>query len=82
MLEAFNHLDAFRLNSITTLSSQIYKNVALKVNFTLHFNNDPPLRPTPTSGIDPSTPFIYPDDQAHFGKVDTQLDVVLAVTFL
>jgi len=82
MLEAFNHLEAFRLNSITTLSSTIYKNVALKLNFTLHYNNFPALRPTPTSGIDPSTPFVYPDDQAHFGKVDTQLDVVVAVTFL
>ncbi len=82
MLEAFNHPESFRLNSITSLSSTIYKNIALKVNFTLHFNNDPALRPTPTAGIDPSTPFVYPDDQAHFGKVDTQLDVVLAVTFL
>src|SRR5436305_1383499 len=36
LLEAFNHFEGFRLNSITTLSSQIYKNVALKVNFTLH----------------------------------------------
>jgi len=82
LLEAFNHLDAFRLNSVTTLSSTIYKNVALKVNFTVHFNNDPALRPTPTMGIDPTTPFVYPTDQAHFGKFDSQLDVVLAVTFL
>lgn len=82
VLEAFNHLEGFRLNSITSLSSTIYKNIALKVNFTLHFNNDPALRPTPTMGVDPSTPFVYPEDQAHFGKVDTQLDVVLAVTFL
>jgi putative salt-induced outer membrane protein YdiY len=83
LLEAFNHLDGFRLNSITTLSSQIYKNVALKVNFTLHFNNDPALRPTPTN-IDPLTmmPYVLPADQTRFDKVDTQLDVVLAVTFL
>ena len=82
LLEAFNQLEAFRLNSITTLSSTIYKNVALKLNFTLHYNNFPALRPKPTMGIDPSTPFVYPADQAYFGKVDTQLDVVLAVTFL
>jgi len=82
MLEAFNHLESFRLNSVTTLSSTIYKNVALKVNYTLHFNNDPALRPLPTMGIDPTTPFVYPTDQAHFGKLDSQLDVVLAVTFL
>ncbi|HEX6834938.1 MAG TPA: DUF481 domain-containing protein [Polyangia bacterium] len=82
MLEAFNHPESFRLNSVTTLSSTIYKNVALKVNYTLHFNNDPALRPLPTMGIDPTTPFVYPADQAHFGKFDSQLDVVLAVTFL
>jgi putative salt-induced outer membrane protein YdiY len=83
LLEAFNHLDGFRLNSITSLSSQIYKNVALKVNFTIRYNNDPALRPTPTN-IDPATGlvFVYPSDLAHFGKVDTQLDVVIAVTFL
>ncbi|HWE26733.1 MAG TPA: DUF481 domain-containing protein [Polyangia bacterium] len=81
LLEAFNHTDAFRLNTITTLSSTIYKNIALKVNFTLHFNNDPALRPV---NIDPTTmmPFVLPADQTHFDKVDTQLDVVLAVTFL
>lgn len=83
LLEAFNHLEGFRLNSITTLSSQIYKNVSLKVNFTLHFNNDPALRPAPTE-IDPLTNmvFVLPPDQVRFDKVDTQLDVVLAVTFL
>lgn len=83
MLEAFNHLQGFRLNSLTSLSSQLYKNLALKVNFTLHFNNDPALRPAPTE-IDPATmmPYVLPPDQTHFDKVDTQLDVVLAVTFL
>lgn len=83
MLEAFNHLEGFRLNSLTSLSSQIYKNVSIKVNFTLHFNNDPALRPAPTE-IDPATmmPYVYGPDQTHFDKVDTQLDVVLAVTFL
>ncbi|HEY1587263.1 MAG TPA: DUF481 domain-containing protein, partial [Polyangia bacterium] len=54
LLEAFNHLEGFRLNSITSLSSTIYKNIALKVNFTFHVNNDPALRPTPTA-TDPTT---------------------------
>ena len=83
LLEAFNHPEGFRLNSITTLSSQIYKNVALKVNFTLHLNNDPAARPAPTE-TDPATgvTFVLPPDQVRFDKVDTQLDVVLAVTFL
>jgi putative salt-induced outer membrane protein YdiY len=82
LLEAFNHTDAFRLNNVATLSSTIYKNVALKVVYTLHFNNDPAQRPLPTAGIDPTTPFVYPADQATFEKVDSQLDVVVAVTFL
>jgi hypothetical protein len=83
MLEAVNHPESFRLNSLTSLSSQIYKNISVKVNFTLHFNNDPALRPDPTE-IDPATGMLYvlPADQTHFDKVDTQLDVVLAVTFL
>ena len=81
VLEAFNDLVGFRLNSVTTLSSQIYKNIALKVNFTLHFNNDPALRPV---NINPATmmPFVLPADDVRFEKVDTELDVVLAVTFL
>jgi len=84
LLEAFNSLDSFRVNSVTSLSSQIYKNIALKVNFTLHFNNTPALRPSPTN-IDPATGVVYPPymgDDAYFQKVDTQLDVVVAVTFL
>ncbi len=83
LLEAFNRLEAFRVNSITTLSSAIYKNVSLKLNFTLHFNNDPALRPSPTE-IDPATgmTFVLPPDNIRFDKVDTQLDVVVAVTFL
>ena len=52
------------------------------MNYTIHVNNDPALRPTPTMGIDPTTPFVYPADQAHFGKFDTQLDLVVAITFL
>jgi putative salt-induced outer membrane protein YdiY len=82
LLEAFNTPEAFRLNSLTSLSSQIYKNVALKLNFTLKFNNDPPLRPTnlvdPTNGM----AFVPGPDDSHFDKLDTQLDVVIAVTFL
>jgi len=78
MLEAFNKGEAFRLNSLTTLSSTISKNFALKVNFKLAFNNDPPARPAPTvMGAPP-----YMGDDIHFSKVDTQLDVVMAVTFL
>jgi putative salt-induced outer membrane protein YdiY len=82
MLEAFNNLDAFRLNSLTTLSSAIYKNIALKLNFKLMFQNDPPARPN--NLVDPVTmmPFVPPPDQSHFEKVDTQFDVLLAVTFL
>jgi putative salt-induced outer membrane protein YdiY len=83
LLEAFNRTEAFRLNSLTSLSSTISKHMALKVNFKVIFNNDPPLRPQATA-IDPATmmPYVYTADQAHFQKVDTQLDVVLAVTFL
>lgn len=83
LLEAFNHLQGFRLNSVTSLSTQLYKNVAIKTNLTLRFNNDPALRPTPTN-IDPATgmPYVLPADQLSFQKLDTQLDVVLAVTFL
>ena len=72
MIEPFNRYEAFRLNSLTTLSTTITKYLSLKVNFKLIFNNDPPLRPAPT-GIDPKTmmPFVYTADQAHFDKVDT-----------
>ena len=82
-LQAFNDANGTRVNSITSLSSQIWKNIALKVNFTVHFNNDPALRPTPTT-IDPTTglPAELPPDQLHFDKVDTQVDDIVAVTFL
>ena len=82
MLEAFNHLDTFRLNSVTSLSSTIYKNISLKVNFTLKFNNDPGARPN--NLVDPVTmlPFIPPAENSHYDKVDSTLDLVLAVTFL
>jgi putative salt-induced outer membrane protein YdiY len=76
-LEAFNHLEGFRLNSVTSLTSTIYKNVALKVNFTLKLNNDPPVRP-----VNPVTMMQLDPNDNHFDKVDTQLDVVLAVTFI
>jgi putative salt-induced outer membrane protein YdiY len=81
LLEAFNRLEAFRLNSLTSLSSTLSKHFALKVNFKLAFNNDPPVRPP---GKDPTTmmPVIYTGDQTHFEKLDTELDVVMAVTFL
>ena len=72
-----NTENGFRLNSLTSLSSALYKNIALKLNFKLAFNNNPPLRPPLT---DPVT--MMPFDGGHFEKVDTQLDVVLAVTFL
>jgi putative salt-induced outer membrane protein YdiY len=68
LLEAFNKLDRFRLNSLTSLSSTLSKRVALKINYTIRFNNDPPLRPAPNVG--------------QFGKWDSLLDAVLAVTFL
>jgi putative salt-induced outer membrane protein YdiY len=82
LLEAFNHLQGFRLNSLTSLSSTVYKNLALKVNFKLAYNNDP--APRPTTLVDPLTtlPFTPPANDRFFDKVDTQLDVVLAVTFL
>jgi putative salt-induced outer membrane protein YdiY len=83
MLEAFNRLQSFRLNSLTTLSSTISKWVSLKLNFKITYNNDPPPRPAPTN-IDPATMmlYVYPPDQMSFNKLDTQLDVVIAVTFL
>ena len=83
LLEAFNHVEGFRLNSLTSLTSQIYKNISLKLNFKLAFNNDPAPRPAPTA-LDPVTmlPLTLPPDNTHFDKLDTQLDLVLAVTFL
>jgi hypothetical protein len=82
LLEAFNHVQSFRLNSVTSLSSTIYKNISLKLLFTFLFNNDP--APRPSTLVDPVTmaPFIPPPDDTHFDKVDTKLDLVLAVTFL
>ena len=60
-----------------------YKNVALKLDLKLAYNNDPALRPTPT-GVDATTglPLVLPPDQTHFDKLDMQLDLVVAVTFL
>jgi putative salt-induced outer membrane protein YdiY len=79
LLEAFNRLEGFRLNSLTTLSSQIWKNIAIKLNFKIAFNNDPAVRPAAT-GLPPFD--AYPADNTHFDKLDTQLDVVMAVTIL
>jgi hypothetical protein len=61
----------------------VYKNVALKLNFKIAYNNDPALRPTPT-GVDATTglPLVLPPDQTYFDKLDMQLDLVVAVTFL
>ena len=68
LLEAFNKFEHFRLNSLTSLSSTIAKNFALKINFTLKFNNDPPMRPAPAMG--------------QSDKVDTVLEAVLAITLI
>src|SRR5262249_3975508 len=70
MLEAFNHPEGFRLNSLSSLSSTVYKNISIKLNLKVMFNNDPPLRPAPTA-IDPLTmmPFVLPADNAHFDKL-------------
>jgi hypothetical protein len=78
LLEAFNHLEGFRLNSLTSLSSTIHKNVALKVNFKLQFNNDPPSRPSPLVDAADQLQIVG----GRYGKVDSQLDIVLAVTFI
>jgi hypothetical protein len=79
MLEAFNHLDGFRLNSLTSLSSAVWKNIAIKLNFKIAFNNDPAKRPA-ASGMPPFD--VYPPGLTTFEKWDTQLDVVMAVTIL
>jgi putative salt-induced outer membrane protein YdiY len=73
MLWAMNDVESVRLNSLTSLSSTIYKNISLKLNFTVHFNNKPP----PRTNLDPAQP-----DNITLDKVDTLLEAVLAVTFL
>jgi hypothetical protein len=70
-LWALNKLEHVRINSLTSLSSTISKNVSLKLNFTIKANFDPPLRPVP-----PNIP------GSQFDVVDTVLEAVLAVTFL
>jgi hypothetical protein len=86
MLEAFNHLEGFRLNSVTSLSSTIYKNISLKLNFTVKFNNDAGARPDNLTVLDPATNmmvhFTPPPENSHYDKVDSVLDLVVAVTFL
>jgi putative salt-induced outer membrane protein YdiY len=65
-LVAFNVIKHWRVNSLTSLSSTIAKSVALKLNLTIKYNHDPPLRPNGTP----------------FGTLDTTLEAVLAITFL
>ena len=52
-----------------SLSSTIAKHVAMKLNFTLKYNADPPFRPAPNQDL-------------QFGPLDTTLEAVVAVTFL
>lgn len=80
VLWAVNRIEAVRVNSITSLSSTLHKSVALKLNYTLRFNNDPP--PRPTGLIDSVTGMPLPASEANFQKVDMILEAVLAVTFL
>jgi len=68
MLEAVNVPSRFLLNSVTSISSTLATNWALKVSYILHFNNDPPPRPAPNTGV--------------FGTYDGTLEIVLAVTIL
>lgn len=81
LLESFNQLESFRLNSITSLSSTIYKNISIKLNFTLNYNNSPALRPTNLVDPDTKMPFVPNADDLFFDKLDTKLDVLLAVSF-
>jgi putative salt-induced outer membrane protein YdiY len=82
LLWALNDLDSVRVNSLTSLSSTISKRVALKLNFTVKFNNRPP--PRPTNLVDPATmmPFVPAPNDTTLDKVDTLLEAVVAVTLL
>jgi hypothetical protein len=64
-------IEHVRLNSLTSVSFALYKNVSLKLNFTIKANFDPPPRKPPPDG-----------PGGHFQKVDTILDAVIAVTFI
>jgi len=67
-LAAFNDASHWRVNSLTSLSSTIAKNYALKLNLTINYNHDPPARVPPNTGT--------------FGRFDSMLAVVLAITIL
>jgi hypothetical protein len=73
-LQPFNRPDFLRLSSITSLSSTISKRVALKLSFTLKYNNHPPDRPAPNADA--------LGNPIPFERVDTILEAVLAVTLL
>jgi putative salt-induced outer membrane protein YdiY len=62
---ATNH---FLINSVTSFSSTFATNYALKVNYILRFNHDPPPRPPPNTGT--------------FGTYDGTLELVLAITLI
>jgi hypothetical protein len=65
---AVDVLKHWRVNSLTSLSSTIAKNFALKLNLTITYNHDPPPRPMPYTGT--------------FGNFDSMLAVVLAITII
>jgi putative salt-induced outer membrane protein YdiY len=65
-LMAFNVLSHWRVNSLTSFTSTLSKTFALKLNLTLTYNHDPPMRPPPNT-----TPF---------ERFDSMLAIVLAIT--
>ncbi|HZS38026.1 MAG TPA: large conductance mechanosensitive channel protein MscL [Polyangia bacterium] len=85
VLWAMNDIESVRINSLSSLSSQLYKNISLKLNFTVKFNNKPPLRSEKLIDVDDAAmrPYIvtHPND-ATLDKVDTLLEAVVAITFL
>ncbi len=84
LLWAMNNIDSVRVNSLTSLSSTISKNVSLKLNFTVKFNNTPPPRPgnlMMPDGMGGMEPAMLGNNTT-LDKVDTVLEAVVAVTFL